>query len=413
MTTTTTRDGLAVKPNLLPSLTSLRFFVAVTIFLFHATGYVLFTSPQVGKNLLDLVTMGGWAGMSFFFMLSGFVLTWVSRPGDSTLTFWRRRLVRVFPNHLLMFGVTAILGATVLGAVFDGTAAVFNVLLLQAWSPDLNIRIGFNSVSWSLSAELLFYASFPVLYRLISRIRPERLWAWTAGMLAVITLVVPVGVHRFAGGGEVIPFLELTQKEFWLLFHFPPVRMLEFVTGILLARIVLTGRRVPVSFGGAAAVTVALYALGPHFPPHFRMVAVMAVPMALLIAAGAVSDLHRERTTLLSSRPMVYLGNLSYAFYLVHMQVLVFGAHWLGTGTTPGGTAYGFAVIALLFAVAVGLSWLMFNLLEQPMMRRFGAKPKARRTVSATAPTAVPAPADGPADEAPRTPATAGRSTAI
>lgn len=387
MTSSTTGDGIAVnQPTLLPSLTSLRFFTAVMIFLFHATSYVVFASPGVGERYLGLVTMGGWAGMSFFFMLSGFVLTWVARPKLAAGTFLRRRLVRVFPNHLLMFAVTAALSVLVLDQVFDERVALLNVLLLQAWSPDLMDRIGFNSVSWSLSAELLFYLSFPVLLRLVRKIRPERLWAWAAGLLATITLAVPFAV-KLLPAQQAMPFLELTPNEFWVLFHFPPVRMLEFVLGMLLARIVLSGRRVPVSFGGAAALTVAAYFLGPLFPSNFRMVAVMAVPLALLIASGAVSDLNRKRPTVLSSRPMVYLGNLSYAFYLVHMQVLVFGAYWLGTAK-PGGTAFGFGVIALLFAVALVLSWLMFTLVEQPLMRRFGAQPRSGRT---TAQPAAPA----------------------
>ncbi|MER7049442.1 acyltransferase family protein [Streptomyces jumonjinensis] len=401
MTSSTTKDGPAAvhKPTLLPSLTSLRFFVAVIIFLFHATGYVLFTSPDVSKRFVDLVTMGGWAGMSFFFMLSGYVLTWVARPTDRAGGFWRRRLVRVFPNHLVMLAVTAILMVTVLDQVFDERKALLNVLLLQAWSPHLDVRTAFNSVSWSLSAELLFYLCFPVLLTLVRRIRPERLWTWTIGLLTLITLVVPLAVNRLPHR-EVIPFVELGAEQFWIIFHFPPVRMLEFVVGILLARIVITGRRVPVSFGGAAALTVAAYAVGPLFPPVFRMVAVMAAPLALLIAAAAVSDLHQQRPTLLSSRPMVYLGNLSYAFYLVHLQVLVYGSYWLDT-TTPGSTPFGIAVLVLLFAVAVALSWLLFAAVEQPMMRRFGSKPRAPKTPPQPSGPEPAAPAD-------RTPATAG-----
>ncbi|WP_172803294.1 acyltransferase [Alloactinosynnema sp. L-07] len=361
----------------------MRFLVAVAIFLFHATGYVLFTSTEVTSKYLGLVTMGGWAGMSFFFMLSGFVLTWVSRPTDKAKTFWRRRMARVFPNHLVMFIVTAILMVSVLGQAFNTKFALANIFLVQAWFPQLDVRIAFNAPSWSLSAELLFYLCFPVLVTLIRKIRPERLWAWTIGMLAVITVAVPLVVNQLPRT-NVIPFLELGMEQFWVLFQFPPVRMLEFIVGILLARIVMTGRRVPVSFGGAAAICVAAYAVGPQFPASFRMVAVMAAPLALLIVAGANADLNRTRPSFLSSGPMVYLGNMSYAFYLVHLQVLIYGAHFLGTGV-PGGTAFGFAMVALLFVVACALSWLLMVCVEQPLMRRFGAQPRARVAIPAQA----------------------------
>ncbi|MCY0937604.1 acyltransferase family protein [Streptomyces sp. H34-S4] len=398
MTSSTNGDGTAVnQPTSLPSLTSLRFIVAVMIFLFHSTNYVLFASPNVGERFLGLTTMGAWAGMSFFFMLSGFVLTWVARPKLGTLTHWRRRLMRVYPNHLLMFVVTAIIMVTVLNQVLDTRVALLNIFLLQAWSPDLMDRIGFNSVSWSLSAELLFYVAFPVLLPLVRKIRPERLWAWLIGLLATITLAVPLAVELLPSQ-EVMPFLDLTPNEFWILFHFPPTRMLEFVAGMLLARIVATGRRIPVSFGGAMALTVAAYAFGPMFPPEFRMVAVMVVPLALLIASGAVSDLNRTRTTLLSSAPMVRMGNLSYSFYLMHMQVLVLGSYLLGTDK-PVSTPKGFAVLALFFAVAVVLSWVMYTVVERPAMLRFGSH--SRKGAAKTTPSAVPAARSTVAEPAP------------
>ncbi|WP_173019686.1 acyltransferase family protein [Streptomyces alkaliphilus] len=401
MTTSQVGVGTTGEPPLLPSLTSMRFLIATIIFLFHGTNFVLFASPGVGERYLSLVTMGGWAGMSFFFILSGFVLTWVARPDNRTGTFLRRRLVRIFPNHLVIFALTAILMVTVLGQAFDGPSVVLNVLLLQAWSPALDVRIGFNAVSWSLSAELLFYLCFPALLLLVRRIRPERLWAWTIGLLAVIALVVPLAA-KLLPRQEVMPFLELSQEQFWILFHFPPVRMLEFLVGMLLARIVMTGRRVPLGFGGAAALSVLAYAVGPLFPPEFRMVAVMVVPMSLLIVTGAVSDLNRTRRTLLSSRPMVYLGHLAYAFYLVHMQVLVYGTHWLAPGRLFD-TPSGIAMLVLLFCVAVAFSWVLYKVVEQPMMRRFGADRRTPRAVPPTDDTARPATDEPAAATTPRT----------
>ncbi|MGW1777343.1 acyltransferase family protein [Streptomyces sp. NPDC002104] len=394
MTSSTNGDGAAVnQPTSLPSLTSLRFIVAVMIFLFHATNYVLFSSPGMAQHFLGLTTMGAWAGMSFFFMLSGFVLTWSARPKLGTVTHWRRRLVRIYPNHLLMFVVTAVIMVTVLNQSFDTRVGLLNVFLLQAWSPDLMDRIGFNSVSWSLSAELLFYMVFPLLLPVVRKIRPERLWAWTIGLLATITLVVPFAVELLPSQ-QAMPFLELTPNEFWILFHFPATRALEFVVGMLLARIVMSGRRIPVGFGGAMALTVAAYGLGPLFPPEFRMVAVMVVPLALVIASGAVSDLNRTHKTLLSSAPMVRLGTLSYSFYLMHMQVLVLGGYLLGTDK-PVGTPKGLALLALFFTVAVALSWVMYTVVERPAMRRFGSHSRkgAVKTAAAARPVAAPAPA--------------------
>ncbi|HEV2780121.1 MAG TPA: acyltransferase [Actinophytocola sp.] len=378
-------------PLRLPTLTGARFVAAASVFFFHALWQGFFASQNAAGKAESVFKQGGWAGVSFFFILSGFVLTWAAHTADRTAAFYRRRLFKIYPNHLVT-GVVALLLLVLVAnqAVKPGTA-LMNLLLIQAWSPDWMVRNSLNAPAWSLSCELLFYAAFPLLFALVKRIRPERLWAWATGVAAVAIIGVPVVATRLPHE-TILPVIGLSEAQFWFVMQFPPVRALEFVLGMLLARIVITGRRLPVGFGGAVALTVAAYALAPMFPQVFTITAITLIPLALVVATGAAADV-RNRRSWLSSKIMVKLGELSFAFYLWHLIVLTYGDLWLGDKAYP--TPVAIAVVALLFAISLALSYLLFTLVENPIMRTW-SRPHRKHPVLESVPTGPEAGSDGP-----------------
>lgn len=369
-------------PPRLPSLTGARFIAAGLVFFFHATWQYFFASPDAQQTSETLFTQGGWTGVTFFFVLSGFVLTWAVRPGDTAPTFWRRRFFKIYPNHLLTFLAALILLAGVTKATVNGWDGLLNLLLLQGWHPDLAVRIGFNQVAWSLSCEALFYFAFPFLIKLVDKVRPERLWFWT-----IVTAASVISIPSFAKllpRGETFPE-GFSTWELWFIFHFPPVQMLQFVFGMFLAKIVLTGRRLPLGLGGAAGLTVGAYFVAPLFGPLYQFTAVMVVPLGLLIAAGAAADVDRQ-PTFLGSKLMVWLGEISFAFYMWHNLVLTYGHHLLGAGESWS-TPTAIVVMIVLFAVTVVLSWATYTFVERPIMTRFASSRRRRDlAVAATAP---------------------------
>jgi mycarose O-acyltransferase len=339
------------------------------VFMFHATDELLFTSSHVRHDFESIFGEGGSAGVGFFFVLSGFVLTWSARPGDTARAFWRRRFWKIYPNHVVTLAVAVVLLGVVSDEAVDPGHAVLNLSLLQGWYPRLQLNVSFNAVSWSLSCEAFFYLSFPLLYLLIRRIRPDRLWLW-AGVVVAVMFVVPV-IGIALPRQPFLAFANASQAQLWFTYFFPPVRLLDFVFGILLARIVDSGGRVPLGLGGSTALCVAAYALAPLFPLTYPLAAVTVVPLGLLIAAGAVADVE-GRPTILSGRVALRLGEISFAFYMCHWLVLVYGHKALGTTwSTPAALG----VLAMLLGATLLMAWGLYRLVERPLMRRFSRAP--------------------------------------
>lgn len=88
-------QGTDLRKNHLPSLTGLRFFAASMVVLLHAAQRF---DPISG---MTHVVGFGYIGVSFFFMLSGFILAWTAREVDSPMQFYWRRFARVWPLHAL------------------------------------------------------------------------------------------------------------------------------------------------------------------------------------------------------------------------------------------------------------------------------------------------------------------------
>lgn len=377
-------------PARLPSLTGMRFISAALVFANHVALFGFFANPGTAQKIDALVSQGGFAGVTFFFILSGFVLTWSARPGDRFTSFWRRRFWKIYPSYLVALGLgilfaLAFPGAIKIpvigdGAVWNPGRAVLDALLLQSWHPDVLVRTSFNQPLWSLSAEAFFYLCFPVFLVVIGRVRPERLWAWTGGVVAAI-FAVPA-IATYLPPGPSFPGFPLTGTEVWLDIHFAGTRTLDFVFGILLARLVLTGRRLPLGLGGAVALAVTAYFLSSYVPPRFGVTAILVVPLGLVVAAGAVQDA-AGRPSFLSGRVWVWLGEISYALYLLHYPVLMPARKVLGDRTLGSWTGLGLAVV--LFAVTVVLSALLHHLVELPLMRRFSRSRRGREELAAAA----------------------------
>ncbi|MFI0237748.1 acyltransferase family protein [Streptomyces sp. NPDC016845] len=369
----------------LPSLTGLRFVAASGVFVCHVATLDAARSAGWPRPALFLL---GPVGVSLFFVLSGFVLTVSAREADSARSFWRRRLVKIYPNHwvvwLLVMALFWCVGMPRPGfGVSDGVLALgdmANALLVHTLVPLPSFVLGGNGVAWSLTCELLFYLLFPWLLPWVVRI-PAR-WL-TAAAVSVALAAWTVPLLSLALGGPPLRQASLpgtvTGAQMLLVYLFPPSRLPEFVLGMILARMHVCG--LPVRVGtvpSAALLCTALFAGIAVLPAPFLLAAVTVVPVALLVRATAALDL-RQRRSVLRMPVLVLLGELSYAFYLVHATVIAtvlrYGGGMLGPATA--------ATVSLMVALAA--SWLLYTHVEQPCIRRFATRlPRPSPAVAST-----------------------------
>ncbi|MEU1462787.1 acyltransferase [Streptomyces sp. NPDC005727] len=362
----------------LPSLTGLRWVAALLVFGLHVNNFGYF-GGEPGRIVLWGFGAGA-TGVSFFFVLSGFVLTWSARPHDRAPAFWRRRIARVYPVHLVTLGI-ALLMAYALPHQARPTSgqALSNLLLVHSWWRPWWQTL--NPVSWSLACEAFFYAAFPLLFLLLRRLGARG--ATVLGALSVVAVLV----------------LARADAHHWTeqaLYSMPAARLPEFVLGAVTARLVLLGRWRGPGLEAALALAVIGYFLVPQVTPGYPATVCTIAGFALLIPAAAVADL-RGLPSLWRRRRLVRLGELSFAFYMIHLLVLRAGTQLLGTKPHFGLLA-GLAVTAVAFTVSLALSWVLYEAVERParrllLRRRRTRRESPERREPAAEPREAPAPA--------------------
>jgi peptidoglycan/LPS O-acetylase OafA/YrhL len=320
----------------LDALTSLRWFAALLVFGRHLAGLTSLGDSSFASRVFPQ----GAAGVSFFFVLSGFVLAW-SRTGDETPRhFYVRRWIRIYPAYALALTVGAIV-AVWLG---DGVSlrAVPSIPLVQAWFPRSSVYYAVSAVNWSLSVEAFFYAVFPaVLPRLQAMsVRQQQ-------RLLVVAWLVP-----FVIAGALYPAEGSTG--FWALYIFPPARLCEFAAGLLLALLVRRNGWPRVTPPVGLAVAAAGYVAAGFVPDPFMWVATTFVPFTVLIGSVAMADATGSVEWL---RPgwLVWLGECSYAFYLLHGIALFLVVEKGPSGAIP--IAVGSFTLALVASAAMHMLW--------------------------------------------------------
>lgn len=364
----------------LPSLTGLRFVAICAVFASHAA---LFSGMRTGHSYSALYPLGA-LGVSLFFILSGFVLTYSARDEDTARAFWRRRLVKIYPSHVVAWlavmlfiwvgGVPRVPPGSSPPLSHDlGNLFLVHTLLVWRWSVD-----GGNGVAWSLVCELVFYALFPLVLPLVRRIRESSLLAAAAGCVAAAWLV-PLLCLNLGGVPTGSPLgADLTVDQLGYAYFWPVSRVPEFVLGMVLARLATYRPRTRFGIVPSVVLLVAAMVAGRQvLPSVFLLTAVTVVPLALLIRAVAAADI-TEGHSPLRSRPAVFLGDISYAFYLLHYTVFMVLYHYLPR-SWPN-----VVVLVAVFAVGQAAAWVQYAAVEQPGMRRFAIS-RARRRAAAEA----------------------------
>lgn len=319
---------------------------------------------------------GGYVGVDVFFVISGYLITRgllrdkIEHGFVSVSSFYVKRIARLLPAAILVIGVTCILIATIyfpltgLRLYPQALASLFGV---QNWAM---VRAGTDYLNpsgvpspfqhfWSLSLEEQFYAVWPWLLVLVwTLFASRRKSARTVRMIALYTSLVIVG---FSLAASVI----ITNGEPIAAYFVPMTRFWELGVGALLAALGwgLRGTSVPaiaLRWTGLALIAASafLYTAGTPMPGVAAIVPVTGA--AFIILAAERADQARGFGRILTSKPALQLGKLSYSWYLWHAPALIFFAAVLHDS---------WVAPLLGIAVSLVLAALTFKFVEDPLRK--------------------------------------------
>ena len=349
-------------PDQIKPLTALRFFAALWVVLYT---YIKELDLPVHFGLID----HGYLGVDLFFVLSGFILSYVYLEAFGAGrfnygSFIVHRLARIYPLHvatllftLMLIGMAALNGMSLDPNAGNPAALPAHLLLMQAWG--LAPTASFNHPSWSISAEWFAYLSFPAVAAAAWRLRARPMLA--VGLAALLLTATYILFEAMAG-------FALTHATFqWGVLRIVPA----FLLGASLYLAHRAGAVVRPQIAMAGAMVASLMVIAASSYSRSDIVIVIACGLLVLSMAG----LGRDGRGILSSRLLVYLGEISFATYMIYVPwkwiYLRAVNGLLGTDHQPLPFVWWFAGLLAL----VPLSMLAHHLVEVPMrgvVRRFG-----------------------------------------
>ena len=352
----------------LSSLTGIRFYAALLVYLYH----VVLTIP--GVNALSgssLFSNAADVGVSFFFVLSGFILTYnyadVFRDGISAANYTRfvwDRLTKIYPVHVLTLLLVLPIAIFSPHLPLDWRAVPLHLLLLQCFWPSSTPAFSgyLNVPSWSISCEWFFYLLAPVA--MFFALGNRRRW-----VPVVVVMGYACGLGLFLWHGQS------DEARFYFVSRFAPSRFVEFLLGVFLARVFLTssGQKLAGVSGLAQATGIGLLIAGAMSRPYVPWPlwgGLLYVPGSILLVLGLAHD--RGFFVAHLSRPWLnLLGRATFSLYLIHTPLLraVRGLCLYLGWEVRSWPVFGAVVIAM-FMVVQTAALLVYSGYEIPLQQR-------------------------------------------
>jgi len=341
------------------SIQACRALAAILVVCFHLAGNLAKDKyfGSIAAPLERLFVFGGSAGVAFFFVLSGFIITHVHRADFGHPrrlgSYLRKRIARIYPTYLVVFAgvyLTAILVPSLRDAMPTDAAVLVKSLLLLPQDPAVVGGTGAPVivVAWSLQYEVVFYVlvALAIVHPLLSA--------------AAVALFAANFIWHSWGGAREFP-----------ASFFANELMLLFAMGVGAAAVGGAGWRMPKPLLVATAAGVLFFAVGAasiwRHDPHntyfnFGYGICGAVAIVALIQA------EREHPARFENRTLFLLGDASYAIYLIHFPLIaVLCKLALAAGLSGvSGMLVAFVGIGL---ACVAVSVLFHLWIERPMLR--------------------------------------------
>lgn len=284
-------------------LTGLRFIAALLVFFSHEKN-------EFSNSIFFHFFESGYIGVSFFFILSGFVMSFtykakIQGKQITFLHFFYFRLVRITPLHWLTTIPLAIY--FIISNKISPLTAMANLFYLQSWFPDRNIYFSLNSPSWSLSNEVFFYFLFYFFVYLSTKVL-----AFILGLLVISLISLNILISNFDTAINV----------HWIFYIFPVSRLVEFLIGILIHQAWLTKQwKLGNLHGAFSYILIAGAMICANAVSEGLKYSLFFIPFLIYFFICNL-DARIFTSKILSSKIMILFGESSFAFYLLHGLVI-------------------------------------------------------------------------------------------
>jgi peptidoglycan/LPS O-acetylase OafA/YrhL len=330
-------------------LTFTRFFAAVCIVIFH---FVTNVSPLQFDTLQAFFSNAN-VFVNYFFILSGFVM--VVAYGGAGLqrigytTYYLNRFARIYPLYILSLAAVVVI-TWHQSKIID---VVLQLTLLHAWVPGHAMKL--NAPGWSLSAEAFFYLAFPVLFNHL-----YKRWSFKA-VVAIIALFSISCLTPYLLKNSSF-FKELPETSQDIIHYIPLGRFSEFLAGNILGLLFL---KVPEKHFGnydllvlAAFIFICICLTNGIWTPFVSALFLVFI-LALSLTRGGVTQ------RVLSSKPLVFLGEISYGIYILQVPVSMAVHHFVKK--LPISKTVELIIIVIFLMITSAAT---YYLIEQPIKQR-------------------------------------------
>ena len=293
---------------MIKSFNGLRLIFILMIFMHH------FALPN-GKAIFP----NGHCGATFFFIISGFVLSFqyndlIINGKFSIKNFLKKRIKKIYPLHLLCLGAVVLMTIKWYPSLFK--VLIVNLFLIQSWIPNSAYFFSFNAASWFLSDIIFFYLCLKPIVLLSNKIS---LWFFGLGiLLEILFLIITIKMN-------------IVSEEYihWVYYIFPLTRLLDFIIGIFLCKIYFKLKDYKLNIfiysileltSWIVLIVAFLFANGINQLYMFDIY--FLIPLSVIILVFSLSDQQGLFAKLLGTEVFQQSGKYIMTFFIVHTIVI-------------------------------------------------------------------------------------------